>query len=443
MADLLIILVLVMVNGVFSMSEAAVIASRKARLQQQADKGNVRARAALKLADNPNRFLSTVQIGITLIGIVAGAFGGAGLTDSLAAEIRKVPVLAPHAEALGFGLVVALTTYLSLIIGELVPKRLALRYPEQIAQIVAIPMRTLSSITSPLVSLLSASTDAVVFVLGMRESEEPPVTGEEIKAMVQQGVDAGVFVESEHTMVEGVFRLGERRVSSIMTPRPEVTWINLHDDPVEIEKQIVASSWSRFPVGEGDLDHVLGVVHAKDLLNQKLEGKPVDVRTAIKESVFVPESLSANKALELMREKSEQMLLIVGEYGGLQGLVTFQDMLEEIVGNLSEDEDDAVQRDDGSWLLDGMMPVDEMKHLLEIEDHLPSEGEYETLGGLMMTSLGHIPAIGEHFDWTRFRFEVMDMDGLRVDKVLVVITPPADSEAVQEVTVDMVDTEID
>jgi putative hemolysin len=284
-----------------------------------------------------------------------------------------------------------------------------------------------------------------VFLLGMRASEEPPVTEDEIKAMMQQGVEAGVFVESEHSMVEGVFRLGERRVSSMMTRRPDVTWINLNDDPAVIQSCIINSTLSRFPVGEGDLDHVLGIVHAKDLLNQNLKGKGLDVRSALKEGVFVPESMLATQALEVMREKGEQMLLVMGEYGGLQGLATLQDMLEQIVGNMAEDKVEPVQREDGSWLLDGIIPIDEMKKRLDMEEALPGEGNYETLGGFIMTELGRIPALGDHFEWTRFRFEVIDMDDLRVDKVLVSIKPPEEAETTPEVVPEeaLVDTEVD
>lgn len=426
MTELLIIVALVVLNGVFSMSEAAVIASRKARLQQAAEHGDRRARAALKLANDPERFLSTVQIGITLIGILAGVFGGATVAGQLATLLDDIPLLAPIAEPLGYLLVVLLTTYLSLIIGELVPKSLALRYPERIATVIARPMRTLSRMAGPVVTLLTASTAGVLWLLGIRDSDEPPVTQEEIQTMIQQGVDAGVFEESEHDMVEGIFRLGDRRVRNLMQPRPEIIWLDINDDAATNQQKIVTHERSRFPICDGDLDHVVGVVDTRDLLARAFAGTPFDLRAVMYEALFVPETMSAVKVLELMKEHGRQMALVLGEYGGVEGLVTLQDLLVQIVGEDDDEETHAVLRDDGSWLLDGMLSIDETKEVLGIGEEIPGEHTaFDTLGGFVMTQLGTIPEISESFVWENWSFEVMDMDGRRVDKVLVIaLTPP-------------------
>jgi putative hemolysin len=435
MTEMLIIALLMVLNGVFAMSEAAVIATRKARLQQEAEKGNRRARAALKLADDPNRVLSTVQIGITLIGILAGVFGGATVAQALAIELRKIPALAPYAQPLSFSLVVLLTTYLSLIIGELVPKRLALRYPEKILKQVAIPMRSLSKLAAPAVFILSVSTDAILWLLGMRADTEPPVTADEIKAMVQQGVDAGVFQEADHEMVDGIFRLNDRRVKALMTPRTEVVWLNLEESNEEQIRKITDCRLTRFPVAEGDLDHVLGVVSARDLFARSLQGEPFDVRAAMMDALFVPESMLASRVMQMFKEQGRQIALVMGEHGGIQGVVTLQDLLNQIVGGVDElDKPGTVQRDDGSWLLDGLMPVDDFKRTVGIDDVLPGEhNAYETLGGFVMAKLGRIPASADKFEWERYTFEVMDMDGNRVDKVLVVVPEKPAVEDAEEV----------
>ena len=418
--ELLIIVVLLILNGIFSMSEAAVIASRRARLQQLADKGDAGAKTALKITDDPNRFLSTVQIGITLIGILLGAFGGATMASQIAALLADTP-LAPYAGTIGFALIVLLTTYLSLIIGELVPKRLALRSPERIASLVAPPMRVLSRITAPVVTLLSVSTDAVLVVLGARELDEPPVTEEEIKGMLRQGVEAGVFEEAEHDMVEGIFSLGDRRIGTLMTPRTEVYWLDVNDPPEENRDKLLSSEFSRLPVCDDDPDHVLGMLHSKDLLAQLLSGKPLDIRAATTEALFVPMSMTASKVLDLFRETGKHIALVIGEYGGMEGLVSIQDILEEIVGEV-EEEEHAVQRDDGSWLLDGMMSIDDFEEMFDIEEAPGAHEGYETLGGFMLSLLGNIPKAGDELDWESLHFEVLDMDGNRIDKVLITVT---------------------
>jgi putative hemolysin len=426
--EILIILVLIIANGVFSMSEMAIVSSRKVRLQQLANQGDTKARVALKLAESPNHFLSTVQVGITLIGILTGAFGGATIASRLAEIVRKVPLLVPYSEPLSFGVVVLIITYLSLIVGELVPKRLALNNPEQIASIVAIPMRALAAIASPVVSLLSASTDMVLRLLGITPSLQPQVTEEEIKILIEQGTEAGTFEEAEQDMVERVFRLGDRPVSSFMTPRPDIVWLDLEDTPEENRQKMVESAYSRYPICQGGLDNVLGVIPVTDLLARSFRNEPLDLTVGLRQPVFVPESTRGLKVLELFKQTITHMALVVDEYGVIQGLVTLNDIMSEIVGDVPSADDEenpqAVQREDGSWLLDGMLAVEEFLELFHLEEwQFEEQRSYQTLGGFVITHLGRIPAAADHFEWEGMRIEVMDMDGNRVDKVLVVPMP--------------------
>jgi putative hemolysin len=422
--EIVILILLIAANGVFAMSEMAIVSARKARLQQFADDGDEGARAALALAEAPNVFLSTVQIGITLIGILAGAFGGATLANRVAAAAGQVRWLAPYANEIGIGVVVLLITYLSLVMGELAPKRLALNKAETIAARVARPMYALSRLTAPIVHVLSASTDLLLRAVGARPSSEPPVTEEEIKIMIAQGAEVGVFEKAEKELVTGVFRLAERRVSTLMTPRPEIVWFDIDEPPQEIWRQMAASGHSAFPIYEGVMDNVLGIVNAKDLWARTVAGQPIDLRQMLVPPLFVPESTPALRVLELLRETRRHLALVIDEFGSIQGLVTLFDILEAIVGEIPSaapwDEPEVVQREDGSWLLDGALPVDEMRELFDL-DRLPDQerGAYETLGGFVMMMLGRIPTAGDHFEWEGLRFEVVDMDRLRVDKVLV------------------------
>lgn len=423
--EILIILVLIIANGVFSMSEMAIVSARKVRLQQLANQGDAKAMAALKLAESPNHFLSTVQVGISLIGILTGAFGGATIANRLAVYVKLVPLLAPYSEPISFGVVVLIITYLSLIVGELVPKRLALNNPEKIASTVAIPMRALSAIASPMVYLLSASTDLILRVLGITASTEPQVTEEEIKILIEQGTEAGTFEEAEQDMVERVFRLGDRPVSYLMTPRPDIVWLDLDDSAEENRQKMVDSAYSRYPVCQAGLDNVLGVIPVTDLLARSFRGEPLDLTVGLRQPVFVPESTRGLKVLELFKQTITHMALVVDEYGVIQGLVTLNDIMSEIVGDVpstdGQDQPQAVQREDGSWLLDGMLPVEEFLELFGMEEWESEErGSYQTLGGFVITHLGRIPAAADHFEWQSMRIEVMDMDGNRVDKVLVV-----------------------
>ena len=419
--EILIIFGLIILNGVFALSEIAVLSSRKARLQQRINEGDRGAQAALRLAENPNNFLSTTQVGITLIGVLAGAVGGATIADALAAQFELLPFLQPYAHSLALGCVVVTITAFSLMLGELVPKRLALNSPEEIASTIAGPMNLISGLFSPLVRLLSWLTDLVMLMLGVTPSQEPPVTEEELQVLLDQGTQAGVFEESEQDMVEGVFRLNDRRVGSLMTPRNEIAWLDVHDTPDEVRLQIEENPYSRFPVCEDSLDNVLGVIEARDLLLESLHGEPLQLKRNLQTPVYIPETALASKSLDLFKSGSAEMMLVVDEFGSTQGLLTIYDILEEIVGDI-DSQPQATQRQDGSWLLDGMLSSDDFKEIFNLR-HMPSEDEYETLGGFVMLHLGRVPQAADRFDWNGLIFEVMDMDGKRVDKVLVMLKP--------------------
>jgi putative hemolysin len=420
--ELLVIAILILLNGVLAMSEAALVASRKARLQNRVNEGDKASLAALKLIERPNVFLSTTQIGITLIGVLAGALGGATLAKSLAVELAMIPWIGQYSESIALGAVVVAITILSLWLGELVPKRLGLHSPEQIARVVAGPMLVISRIFSPLITLMSWATDLVIRLIGVKPSLEPPITEEELQVLIDQGTQAGVFQEAEQDMVEGVFSLGDSRVYSLMTPRTELVWLDITDSIEEIRQKIADCPFSRFPVRQDSLETILGIVKSRDLLVESLSGKDIDLKALLKPAFFIPETMFASRALELFKEKNTELLLVVDEFGGFQGLLTINDILEEIVGAMEFEEPQATQRQDGSWLLDGMLEVDEFKELFDFKI-LPHEDEYETLSGFVMTSLGRVPQAAEHFEWNGFRFEVMDMDGRRVDKVLVTTLP--------------------
>lgn len=432
--DFSIILLLILANGLFVMSELAIVSARKVRLQQLANQGDRKARTALRLSEEPNNFLATVQVGITLIGIIAGAFGEAALSRRIEPILADIPGLKPYSQVISFGIGVLIITYLTLILGELVPKRLALNSPERIASFAAMPMAVLAKIGAPIVYLLSASTNLMLQILGIRPSDEPQVTEEEIRVMIEQGTEAGMFEQAEEDIMKRVFRLGDRRVSSLMTPRLEIIWIDLEDSFDENRRRMMESSHARFPVCHGGLDNLLGVVQVYDLLVMSMANEAIDFTSALQTPVFVPESTRALKVLELFKQTGTQIAFVVDEYGVIQGLVTLTDVLQAIVGDIPTVEDlaepQAIRREDGSWLLDGMLPIYQFKELLHIEDQeLPGEqrGSYQTLGGFVVMHLGRIPTAADHFEWESLRFEVMDMDGNRVDKVLVVPTSSVNS----------------
>lgn len=423
--ELLIILALVITNGLFAMAEIAIISVRKTRLQELANQGNAKAHLALDLSNSPNRFLSTVQVGITLIGILAGAFGGATLSQSLAQYVALIPWVGQWNHAIALSTVVIGITYLSLIIGELVPKRLGLNNPEKIAINVAKPMSVLSAIASPIVHLLSASTEVILRMIGVEQtSSEPLITEEEIKVLVRQGAEAGMFEVAEQDMVERVFRLGDQNVGNLMTPRLDILWLDLGDSIEVNREKMVNSNHTRFPVCHDSIDNVLGVLNATDVLTQTLRHEPLDFTDILQSPLFIPASTRAFKVLELFKQSGTHIAFVVDEYGVIQGLVTLNDVIEVIIGDIPfsdhPHELPAVQRDDGSWLIDGMLSIDRFKEIFKLS-YLPNEehGSFQTLGGFVITYLGRIPAAADYFEWHNLRFEVMDMDGNRVDKMLI------------------------
>ncbi|PKO04898.1 MAG: hypothetical protein CVU41_14955 [Chloroflexi bacterium HGW-Chloroflexi-3] len=423
--SILIIFLLIIINGIFAMSEISLISARKVRLQQMSKDGVRSAQVALDISENPNKFLSTVQIGITLIGILSGALGGASISSDLSLIFQNVSWLKPYSEVLSVAIVVLLTTYFSLVIGELIPKRLGMNSPEKIASAVAMPMKAISWLTSPVVKLLSASTDIGLKILGIKKSKDPIITEEEIKVLMKQGAQSGIFESAEEDMVTGIFRLGGRYIDSIMTPRTEIEWINLEEPFESILEQVINSNHSRFPVATGELDNVQGMLLVKDLLSKSLNGAIPSIPDIIQPPLFVPDSTSALKALDLIKEAGAHAALVIDEFSGVLGMVTLYDVLKSIVGSIptagEEEEIQILQREDGSWLLDGLLAIDDIKELLGI-DTLPEEDRvgFQTLGGFMMTMLDSIPEVGQYFDVYDMRFEIMDMDGKRVDKVLVI-----------------------
>lgn len=433
--DIVLILLLILLNGVFAMSEIAVVSSRKSRLQNLADDGSLGAEAALRLHQEPASFLSTIQVGITLVGILNGAVGEAAIADPLAEWFAQIPLLAPYARAVALTITVIALTYFSVVVGELVPKRLALLAPEGIAALMARPMMILARVTHPLVVILSGSCSAVLRLVGARRKEEPPVTDDEIKVLMEQGAEAGVFHESEQEIVSNVLRLDEQRISAIMTPRRDMFIIDLDEGEEVVWQRLIETSFSRVVVCRDGLEQVLGVLQTGDLLKKALPGQGVtlaDLEALLRPPLYVPESVTTTQLLESFRRARLQFALIVDEYGEVQGLVTLTDVLAAIVGELSvpeaPEDRDMLQREDGSWLVDGDVGIERLKSVLDIGDDLPGEEEhsFNTLGGFIMHVLGRIPAPTDHFESVGWRFEVLDMDRNRVDKVL--LSRPATTE---------------
>lgn len=425
--QLVIIILLIVVNGLLAMSELSVVSSRTSRLQQRVVENRRGARTALELAENPNRFLSTVQVGITLISIVNGAFGGAALAGPVSNVLGKVSVIDRYREGLSVFLVVAAITYLSLIVGELVPKRLAIQQPENIACLVAPIMKRLSRFASPIVAFLGVSSDVVIRLLGARAPEEPAVTEEEIHLLLKQGAEAGVFHESERSMVAGVFGIGDRSASEVMTPRHRMDCLDLAQ-PDDVNLKLMAETpHNFFPVSEGSTDNVVGVIATRELWRRQMSGESTDIRESMEPALFVPEIAPMLSIIDQMRHRRSAIAIVIDEYGGVEGLLTFNDILSDLVGEIDDPHRTNVKggnrRDDGSWLLDGAFPAHEFRELFDI-DALPGEeeGRFETIAGFVMDQLGHIPTAAEGLAWNGFRFEVMDMDGVRIDKILV--TPP-------------------
>jgi len=427
--ELTIIFALLVANGVFSMMEIAVVSARKPRLRRMADNGDTRARRALELAESPNRFLATVQVGITLVGVLAAAFSGATLSTKLADVLRQMLWLAPYAEKISLAVVVVLLTYFTLVIGELLPKRLGLANPEGIASALAGPMNKLATLTAPLINLLSASTEALLRLFRFKPEQEAAVTEDDVKLMVREGMRAGVFLPHEPEMVEGVLALDRIPARDLVTPRAKIIWINVNDPHEAIWHKIVVSGHTTFPVYEGNRDHVVGVVSVKSIYANLAAGTAVKVKDLMTPALVVPASQSASALLEKFKQTRKHVALVADEFGGIIGLVSLHDIMEAIIGELpSLDErakPRAVRREDGSWLVDGMFEIEEFERCLP-EFKLPAEAErdYETFGGFIMKHLGHVPHEGEAFELHGYHIEVIDMDGHRVDKVLLMTLKP-------------------
>jgi putative hemolysin len=427
--DVALLVFLILLNGLFAMSEMALTAARKARLAVLVESGEHGAQAAADLHDNPTKFLSTVQIGITSIGVMNGIVGEAAFAKPLATWLHKVlPMFSVGvAQVSATGLVVVIITFLTIIFGELVPKRLGQMYPERVALVLARPMMWLSAATRPFVWLLSATTEAILRLLGIREAPSRSVTEEEIAASLEEGVDAGVIEAQEHQMVRNVFRLDERQVGSMMIPRAEITWLDQNAPLEELMDCMAANGHSRYPVCRGGLDDVVGVIEAQNMLPPLARGEPLSLVDLMQPPVFVPETLSGMELLDHFRASGAELVFVVDEYGAVQGVITVRDVLEAITGEFSTPSNDdawAVRRSDGSWLMDGLIPVPELKDRLELRE-LPEEdrGRYNTLAGMVMLLLGRLPRTGDVVQWQAWRFEVVDLDGKRVDKVLVTPVP--------------------
>lgn len=419
--EISIVLLLTLFNGALAMSELAMVSARRGRLKHMAAEGNRGAAAALKLQADQGALLSTVQIGITLVGILAGAFGGATLADRLGDWLDSFTFIAPNGDNIAIPVVVLAITYLSLIVGELVPKRIALNNPEQVACLAARPMMRLARFSSPAVWVLRKSSDAVLRLLGLDRPRDSGVSEEEVKALVAEGTAAGVFKPQERQMIEGVMRMADRPVRAMMTPRPDIVWVDLKADADTVRRTVEESRFSRLLVCEGTVDEPVGVIHTKDLLPIALAGQPIDLRRLCKPSLVVPDTATSLRLIELFRQQGVHMALVVDEYGTTKGLVTLTDILESIAGGLpegGEQEQLIVARPDGGWLVDGATPVDELGFTLGL-DGLGKGTSYHTAAGLVLHHLGRMPRAGATLEHRGFRYEVVDMDGRRIDKVMV------------------------
>jgi putative hemolysin len=422
-----VIFILLILNGLFAMSEQAVVSSRRPRLEAMAAKGSKGAATVLRLAANPGRFLSSVQIGITLVGILAGAYSGATLSEPFAQFLIAQGVPTSFASALSIAVVVGLITYFSLVIGELVPKQIALANPEGVASIMARPMIAIAFVATPVALVLEVSSRLVLGALGLKATGQSTVTEEEIKAVIAEGTSSGILEPEEKELMAGVMRFSDRSIRAVMIPRPDITGIDLEWDDQRIIEAISSSSHSRYPVFTGSIDMVQGVIQAKDLLDQHLKGEPLDLRSRIRQVDMVPDTASALDVLDTLRRSPLQMVMVIDEYGSVEGMVTAADILTAIVGNLGGEADEEVseivQRADGSWLIDADLGVDLVAEKIDCKGLDDPERDYETLAGFVLSVTKAIPSTGDIVDWRGWRFEIVDMDGRRIDKVLV--TAPA------------------
>ena len=428
LTDLLLLLALTLLNGLFAMSEIALVSSKKVRLQNLSDKGSAGAKKALELYRFPSRFLSTIQVGITSIGILSGAIGEKALSAPLAEWVAKVPVFQPYANGVALALTVIVLTYFTVVIGELVPKSLALLAPEKLASLMARPLSWVAFVSRPLVLLLARSSEWLLEVFGVKKDNEPPVNDSEIKALMVQGTQAGVFHESEEEIVSNVLRLDQQPVVEIMTPRHDIVFVDLKDSIEQVRNRIASTGHTRLVVCKNGLQHIVGILRTGDLLKKTVNGNAVtveDIKHVLQRPAYVPEAVSTIQLMENFRRSNNSFALIVDEYGEVQGMVTLTDVLAAIVGDYSSPEimaeNDLVRRDDGSWLVDGEMSMERLTDELDIKGNLPGEetNRFHTVGGFVMYMLGKIPSPADSFEIDDWRFEVMNMDKNRVDKVLV------------------------
>lgn len=428
--EIAILLALIFVNGLFAMSEIALVTARKARLQRRIDEGDLGAIEAVKLGEDPTRFLSTVQIGITSIGVLNGVVGESTLASPLAVWLQGFGLAATTSGYIATAIVVAGLTYFSIVLGELVPKRLGQLAPESIARAVARPISFLALASTPFVKLLGGSTQLVLRLLGVKSDRGPAVTEEEIHALLVEGSEAGVIERHEHTMVRNVFRLDDRQLASLMVPRGDVVYLDVESTEEENLRRIEESDHSRFPVVRGGMHDILGVVSARQLLARRLRGEKADLTAVLQAAVFVPESVTGMELLENFRSSGGQIAFVIDEYGEVLGLVTLQDLIEAITGEFKTQtagEEWAIQREDGSWLLDGLIPIPELKDRTGLRA-VPEEDKerYHTLSGMLLLLLGRLPQTADTVQWEDWKFEIIDMDGKRIDKVLASRIPPDD-----------------
>ena len=433
--EILILILLIILSGVCSMTEIALVTARRAKLAKLAEEGDMAAKVAISLGEEPTRFLSTIQIGLTSTSILIGVMSESALAPPLAAWLRELGVTQRFSEVAATTFVVAIITYIAIVVCELVPKRIAQLNPEGIARRVARPVHALSIITRPIVRLLSSSTTLLLRLLGLRDEKSPGVTEEEIHALLEEGSESGVIEKNEHAMVRNVFRLDDRQIGSLMVPRSDIVWLDTERPLEENLARMAESEHSRFPVCRGGLEEILGIISCKQLFNQTLKGGQPDIASQLQSPVYVPETLTGMELLEQFRASGSHMAFVIDEYGEVQGLVSLQDVMEAVTGEFRPDRQEdawAVQREDGSWLLDGLIPLVELKDLLELRE-VPEEdkGRYHTLSGMIMWLLGRLPRTGDVISWEAWRLEVVDLDGKRIDKVLASLLPEPSEKATE------------
>ncbi|MCD6013515.1 MAG: hypothetical protein K0Q79_3377 [Flavipsychrobacter sp.] len=419
--EILIILLLILLNGIFSMSEIALVSSKKYKLGNAAQKGDANAKRALDLANNPNKFLSTVQLGITLVGILTGIFSGEKIAADLTAAIAKIEALSAYAHSIAVFIIVVIVTFLSIVFGELIPKRIGMAFPEKIASVVAGPMSFLSKVTTPFIWLLSATNNLILRLFGISHNLESTASEEEIKTIIQHSTETGEIQEIEQDIVERVFALGDRKVAEIMTHRTDIVWLDANDNFETVRQKASTEPHSIYPVCDEQLDNLLGVIRSKEFFLKEFNKDNFQLRDFIKKPLVVYGNTPAYILLEKFREQKTHNAIVVDEYGSMQGIVSLDDILDALVGDISDHDQDEykiVKRDNSSWLVDGQYPYFEFLNYFEATDE-ETEGDFNTVAGLILHSIGRIPEVGEKITWKDFTIEIIDLDGMRIDKVMV------------------------